>query len=369
MDFPNIFVRHQFLTMKRIIAFILFLLSAQFVPAQPKLDVAMVERLSRLPIECIPTEFPNKTSHLADSEVDARLLPRELHPVFYGCLDWHSSLHGHWMLVRLLKEFPQMSNKDEIVSLLDNSFQPDKMQQEAEYFGKYTSSKNYERTYGWAWLLKLDEELLTWKGPSAQKWHAALQPLTQKILTLWKDYLPRQTYPSRVGTHTNTAFGLAFALDWARAAGDTAFASAVADKARYFYLLETNTPAWLEPDGADFFSPSLEIADLMRRVLSPNEFTGWLEGFYTQKSIDRLCEKPFVSDRTDYHIVHLDGLYFSRAWCMKGIAASLPEGHRLKKLFADQSRKYIEEALPHVTSGGYGGEHWLASFAIYSLLD
>ncbi len=351
------------------LSFSLIIFLSGTLSGQSRLDLETAERLSRLPMKCIPVEFPNKTSHLADSEIDARLLPSQLHPVFYGCLDWHSSLHGHWLLVRLLKDFPDIADKQEIIALLDNSFQLDKMKQEAEYFGKYTASISYERTYGWAWLLKLDEELLTWKNnEKAGQWHEALQPLTKRILELWKDYLPKQTYPSRVGTHTNTAFGLAFAWDWAKRSGDTAFARQIGEKAKYFYLNEKDTPAWLEPDGADFFSPSLEIADLMRRVFPQKEFVKWVDSFFSDRSIRRLCQKPEVSDRSDYYIVHLDGLYFSRAWCMKGIASSLPEGHKWKKLFAEQSKKFIDEALPNITSGGYGGEHWLATFAIYSLL-
>src|SRR5690606_3029204 len=152
-----------------------------------------------------------------------------------------SSVHGHWMLVKLLKEFPEMYNNDDIIRLLNHSFQLEKMKKEAGYFGKYTASENYERTYGWAWVLKLDEESLNWKGNiAAEKWHAALQPLTEKIVNLWKAYLPKQTYPSRVGTHTNTAFGLCFALDWARASGDSSFASQIKEKAKYFYLNEEN---------------------------------------------------------------------------------------------------------------------------------
>lgn len=328
----------------------------------------IAERLSELPLACIGTEFPNKTSHLSDSASDARLLPHELHPAFYGCLDWHSSVHGHWMLVRLLKTFPGISNKKAIVALLNNSFQAEKMEKEAAYFGRYTASSNYERTYGWAWLLKLDEELYTWRNnPDAKRWHKAMQPLTQKIVCLWKDYLPKATYPSRVGTHTNTAFGLCFALDWAIATGDTAFARQIKDKARYFYLLEENTPAYLEPDGSDFFSPSLETADLMSRVLPASQFVHWIDRFYSPQSIKRLCEKPVVSDRNDYQIVHLDGLFFSRAWCMKDIADKLPEGHPLKKRFEKNAKMYLTDALPEIANGGYGGAHWLASFAIYAL--
>jgi hypothetical protein len=272
------------------------------------------------------------------------------------------------MLVRLLKTFPEMANRDKIIALLNHSFQIKKMEKEAAYFGRYTASTNYERTYGWAWLLKLDEELYTWKGnPDATRWHKALQPLTQKIVGLWKDYLPKATYPSRVGTHTNTAFGLCFALDWAIATGDSLFARQIKNKALYFFLQEENTPAYLEPDGADFFSPSLEVADLMSRVLPRDKFVRWIAQFYNPKSIKRLCEKPVVSDRNDYHIVHLDGLFFSRAWCMKSIAGKLPQGHPLKTLFEKNAAIYIASALPEITNGGYGGEHWLASFAIYAL--
>ncbi|MEO6135597.1 MAG: DUF2891 domain-containing protein [Ginsengibacter sp.] len=348
---------------------VIFLLPLK-ISAQAKLDIETAARLSLLPLHCIPVEFPNKTSHLSDGKTDAQLLPHELHPVFYGCLDWHSSLHGHWMLIRLLKEFPELPGNDEIISVLNNSFQIDKMKMEAEYFGKYTASGTYERTYGWAWLLKLDQELLTWKNnPNAVKWHEALQPLTQKIITLWKAYLPKQTYPSRVGTHTNTAFGLCFALDWARTSGDTSFANSVIKKAKYFYLNEKQTPAYMEPDGADFFSPSLEVADLMRRVLPQQKFVKWLDEFYTKRSIERLCEKPVVSDRSDYQTIHLDGLSFTRTWCMKGIASALPTGHPLKSLFKKRAQQYLDDTLPEITNGGYGGEHWLASFAIYAMAE
>lgn len=335
--------------------------------AQTKLTQQIAENLSRLPLHCINTEFPNKTSHLADGPEDAKLLPSELHPVFYGCLDWHSSVHGHWMLVKLLKQFPHLQNRDSIIDLLDESFVFDKMVKEAEYFGKYTASKGYERTYGWAWLLKLNEELVTWNNPLGKKWHEAMLPLTQKIEQLWKEYLPKQTYPNRTGVHPNTAFGLCFALDWARAVKDTAFEKQVEQKAKYFYLNNKNIPGYLEPDGADFFSPSLQAADLMRRILPQAQFVKWLDNYYSPQSIKRICEAPTVSDRSDYQIVHLDGLSFSRAWCMKGIAGKLPTNHKYKKLFTQTANNFLKETLPNIFNGGYGGEHWLASFAVYAL--
>jgi len=336
-------------------------------PAQTRLTPAIAVQLSKLPLRCIGQEFPNKTSHTADSASDARLLPSELHPAFYGCFDWHSSVHGHWMLVRLLKLFPELENREEIVQALGRSFRPEKMEAEAAYFSKYTVSKHFERTYGWAWLLKLDQELATWNDPKGRQWHDALQPLTQKIVELWKAYLPKQTYPNRTGVHPNTAFAMAFALDWARAVKDTAFERQVIARSLYFYKDNQAAPAYLEPDGSDFFSPSLEIADLMRRILSPQDFVTWLNGFYEERSIRRICALPEVSDRSDYQIVHLDGLSFSRAWCMKGIAARLPQGHKWKKLFTDTADTFLARTLPTLFAGNYGGAHWLASFAVYAL--
>lgn len=354
------------MTMKRFFT-LFFILIAVNGFSQNRLTEEVAARLSLLPLHCIPTEFPNKTSHLSDGPEDARLLPHELHPVFYGCLDWHSSVHGHWMLIRLLKQFPQLAGRDSIIQVLKQSFQKEKMEQEAAYFGKYTASKGYERTYGWAWLLKLDEELLTWSDPLGKKWHQAMQPLTQKIELLWKEFLPKQTYPNRTGVHGNTAFGLCFALDWARAKKDTAFEQLIIKRSKYFYLNNKSIPAYLEPDGADFFSPSLMAADLMQRILSRPAFVKWFDAYYNAAGIQRVCKAPTVSDRNDYQIVHLDGLSFSRAWCMKGIAQKLPADHRYKSLFKNTAQLFLNESLPKIFSGGYGGEHWLASFAVYAL--
>lgn len=344
-----------------------FLISVCSAFSQTALTEAMALQLSKMPLHCIGSEFPNKTSHLSDSEKDASLLPHELHPVFYGCLDWHSSVHGHWMLVKLLKQFPNLENKNEIISLLENSFQSDKMKLEAAYFGKYTASTGYERTYGWAWLLKLDEELYTWDTDLGKKWHTALQPLTQKIVTLWKDYLPKQTYPNRTGVHPNTAFGLCFAIDWATTVNDKTFLSQLQQKGKDFYLNNTQIPAHLEPDGSDFFSPSLQAADLMTRILPAKEYEKWLAHYFTKKGLERLCTAPTVSDRSDYQIVHLDGLSFSRAWNMKRIAAYLPKNNPLKTKLNLVSTQFIEKSLSVLFDSGYGGEHWLASFAIFAL--
>ncbi|HRP90446.1 MAG TPA: DUF2891 domain-containing protein [Edaphocola sp.] len=336
--------------------------------AQLQITPELALSLSRMPLHCIGTEFPNKTSHLADGKEDAKLLPSELHPVFYGCLDWHSSVHGHWMLVKLLQTFPNISNKDSIIALLDNSFQIEKMKKEAEYFGKYTASKNYERTYGWAWLLKLDQALGNSQQLTFKKWHAALQPLTQKIVALWKDYLPKLTYPNRTGVHPNTAFGLDFAYDWAVFYKDEAFAKAIKDKALEFYGNNQNIPAYLEPDGSDFFSPSLMAASLMSKMMDNKTFNNWLKNYYSKESIDRICTLPMVSDRSDYQIVHLDGLSFSRAWCMRTISKHLSNSNPLKERFNQSANQFLTHTLPAINDN-YGGGHWLASFAIYALLE
>lgn len=352
--------------MKKIIVLVVFSLVVSGGKSQV-MDSDMALRLARLPLHCINKQWPNKTSHLSDTVTDHVLLPSQLHPVFYGCLDWHSSVHGHWLLVKALKSFPGIANKDSLISCLNNSFQEYKIKDEAAYFSKYTGSNIYERTYGWAWLLKLDDELLTWNNDQARKWHESLQPLTRTIVKLWEEYLPKQTYANRTGVHPNTAFGLAFALDWARAAHDTVFERMIIKKARLFYYNNHRVPAYFEPDASDFFSPTLEAADLMRRVLNKKDFVTWFNIYYDQRSIRQLITLPVVSDRTDYQIVHLDGLSLSRAWCMKGIAKALPVNHPLKKLFTKTSSDFLKATLPIVTSGNYGGDHWLATFAFYAL--
>jgi len=332
-----------------------------------KLSEAEAMRLARMPLHCIVTEYPNKTGHLSEGPEDATLKPSQLHPAFYGCLDWHSSVHGHWLLVKVLKLYPGIANRDSIVAVLSNSFRPERIAAEAAYFTRYKTASSFERTYGWAWVLKLDQELLTWNDPMAKPWHEALKPLTDQVVDLWKKFMPKQTYPNRTGVHPNTAFGLVFALDWSRQVRDTAFERSIVAAARRYYFAGTKTPAYMEPDGSDFLSPSLEIADLMRRILPNKQFVTWLHQFYEERSIIRVMEMPVVSDRTDMQIVHLDGLALSRAWCMKGISQVLPATDPWKKRFSDTATKFLKAALPNVTSGNYSGDHWLASFALYAL--
>jgi hypothetical protein len=324
--------------------------------------------LAGLPLKCALQEYPNKTGHTAHSDSDQVLTPKQLHPAFYGCFDWHSCVHGYWMMARLLKLFPALPQQAEIRKLFNESLSPEKIAAEVKYF-EQPLARSWERTYGWAWLLKLDQELMEWKDTAAQQWHAHLQPLTQKIIGLWMNFLPKQTYPNRTGVHPNTAFGLVFALDYARAASDTIFERAILQSARYLYGKDVQAPARWEPDGSDFLSPSLEESDLMRRVLSPAVFAQWFNQYMPAAGLQNVLKIPVVSDRSDLQIVHLDGLCFSRSWCLKGIAESLPKADIRRKQLLKASIKLLSASLPHVASGEYGGEHWLASFAVYAMTD
>lgn len=324
--------------------------------------------LASLPLRCIAQEFPNKTSHTSNSDSDHVLLPRQLHPAFYGCFDWHSSVHGHWMLVRLLKLYPNLPEAAAIRAALSKNITTENIRSEVNYFSMPLTG-SWERTYGWAWILKLDEELNNWEDADGKRWKAAMAPLSEKIIALWMKFLPKQTYANRTGVHPNTAFGLVFALDYARAAKKTEFEQAIIKAARQLFAKDKAAPAAWEPNGSDFLSPALEEADLMRRILTPNAFNKWFSGFVSIQQLKHLSVLPVVSDRTDLQIVHLDGLCFSRSWCMKGIASTLPLNDPRRKLLLQAARKHLAASLPNVVSGSYGGEHWLASFAVYALLN
>ena len=331
-----------------------------------ELTIAGASHLASLPLKCIEQQFPNKTNHTSNSDSDHVLLPQQLHPAFYGCFDWHSCVHGHWMLVKLLKLFPDLPEASAIRNTINKTITKENIEQEVKYF-ELPLTASWERTYGWAWLLKLDEELLSWNDEDGKRWHEALQPLVKKVIDIWTKYLPKQTYPNRTGVHPNTAFGLVFALDHARAVRDTAFEKAIITAAKRIYSKDKNAPSIWEPDGSDFLSPGLEEADLMRRVLSPKDFMNWFDHFFSAQSLQHLTVLPVVSDRTDLQIVHLDGLSFSRSWCMKGLANALPVKDVRRKILLRSAVHHLQSALPNVVSGNYGGEHWLASFAVYAL--
>ena len=323
---------------------------------------------ARLALKGIHKEYPGKPADVLNSEADIKS-PRAMHPAFYGHFDWHSSVHGHWMLVRLLRLFPDLPERKEIRAALAADLTAKNLQVEADYFKK-PNSRSFERTYGWAWLLKLAEELHGWDDADGREWSRNLRPLADTIVEHYVAFLPKQTYPIRSGVHPNTAFGLAFALDYARAVDNKRLRELIEERSRTYFGKDAAIPAAWEPDGADFFSPSLMEADLMRRVLPPTEFRDWLRRFLpdlAKSEPKTLFEPAKVTDRTDPQFVHLDGLNLSRAWCMRSIAAALPKDDPARKVLAESAQRHAEAALRHVASGDYAGEHWLASFAVYLL--
>jgi hypothetical protein len=325
------------------------------------LTVQDADRLAKLPLKCMQREFPNKPGEVLSAAVDIGS-PLNMHPAFYGCFDWHSSVHGHWMLVKLLKTFPELQDRNLIRRKLSENISAENILAEVKYF-KRTEENSFERTYGWAWLLKLAEELHTFDDPLARELENNLQPLTDLIVRRHLEFLPKLNYPIRVGEHSNTAFGLAFAWDYACAVGNQDLRRLLEKRAKDFFLRDMGCPLAWEPSGFDFLSPCLEEADIMRRVLAKQEFALWLKKFLPQLADKRFSLVPGeVSDRKDGKLVHLDGLNFSRAWCLYGIAAEL-DGYRHLRKIADQ---HMRHSLANITAGSYEGEHWLASFAIYA---
>ena len=327
-----------------------------------QLDLEEANKLAQLPLDCIGVEFPNKLNQVLGSQADIKN-PQELHPAFYGCFDWHSSVHGHWALVNLLKQFPKLERASDIKQLLQTSLSPENMLREVAYFeGEYNDT--WERPYGWAWLLKLATELHTWDDPFARELEANLQPLTDKMVHLYMDFLPKLNYPIRVGEHTNTAFALVLAHDYASVTQNQEFLDLIEKRARDFYLHDDNCPLDWEPSGFDFLSPCLSEIDIMRRVLPRNAFQMWMEDFMPQLKNKSFNLTPGeVSDRTDGKLVHLDGLNFSRAWVLYGLARQYEEYKHLKKV-ADS---HVSYSFPNLVGDTYEGGHWLGSFALYAL--
>ncbi|GAB1309164.1 DUF2891 domain-containing protein [Urechidicola sp. KH5] len=342
------------------LVFYSFILRAQYSTSQITLEQA--NNLAALPLACIQVEYPNKLNQVLGTGEDLKS-PRELHPAFYGCFDWHSSVHGHWSLIKLLKQFPELKDAAIIRERLRENISKTHIETEIAYFEpKYNNS--FERTYGWAWLLKLAEELHTWNDPLARELETNLAPLVEIIVNGYLEFLPKLNYPIRVGEHTNTAFGLTFAYDYAKTVGHKELQNLIEKRARYFYLTDANCPISWEPSGFDFLSPCLEEMDIMRRVLPAAEFKPWLQEFLPQLASENFqLEVGKVSDREDGKLVHLDGVNFSRAWCLLGLANQYPSYAHLKPL----AQKHINYSLPSIVNDSYEGSHWLGSFAIYAL--
>ena len=334
----------------------------------PKLTPSVASHFAELALRCVAREYPNKPDHVMNDDKDV-LTPKTMHPAFYGCFDWHSSVHGHWMLVRLLRMFPDLPEAPRIRAVLDANLTAQNVRVEVRYLDQ-PGRKSFERTYGWAWLLRLAQELHDWNDTQGLQWSRNLQPLTKAIVVRYIDFLPKQTYPIRTGVHPNTALGIALALDYARAVRDKQLEKLLVGRSLAYYGDDRDAPESWEPGGEDFFSPALIEADLMRRILNKERFDRWFKRFMpglVKGSAANLLKPAVVSDRTDPKIVHLDGLNLSRAWCMRGIASSLQPGEPTRERLLKSAEQHATDALLHIASGNYEGEHWLASFAVYLL--
>ncbi|MGA2189444.1 MAG: DUF2891 domain-containing protein [Steroidobacteraceae bacterium] len=330
------------------------------------LDAAAAARFADLALKCLHQEYPNHISHTLDGEADARP-PHELTPAFYGCLDWHSDVHGHWLLVRLLRLYPDAPFAAAARAAVADSLTAPHIAGELEYL-KRRDRASFERPYGLAWLLRLAAELREWNDPQARAWSLTLQPLESAAAARLEDWLPKLHYPIRIGEHDQTAFSFGLMWDWAGVAGDAQMRRLLADAAQRFYRKDRNCPLSYEPSGEDFLSPCLAEADFMRRALDAEAFGRWLSAFLPvipARPGTAWLPPAVVTDRADPKLAHLDGLNLSRAWMLEGIAHGLARGDRRIPVLLDAAARHRDAALPAVTGEHYEGGHWLGTFAVY----
>ncbi|WP_035844104.1 DUF2891 domain-containing protein [Crocinitomix catalasitica] len=327
------------------------------------LDYDGMVKFAELPLHCIEQEYPYKLGQVLTDSTDLKG-PKALHPIFYGCFDWHSSVHGHWLLTMAIKNHVNTPLSIEATALLAKQFTAEKVAAELAYF-EPKLNKSFERTYGWAWILKLHASMLDSYEKETKVWAETMAPLTNHIVDAYKEFLPKLLYPIRVGEHTNTAFGLSLALDYARVAKDTAFEALIVQRAKDFYMEDKGCPLTWEPSGYDFISPCLQEAELMSKVLDEKTFNSWLKEFLPALFLpDFKLEPGKVLDRTDGKLVHLDGLNFSRAWCFYAIAK---KNNDLKDRMVKLGDLHIQASKEQVVGSDYMGSHWLASFLVYAL--
>jgi len=323
-----------------------------------QLDQKEANRLAKLPLGCIQEPLPYKSGIVIASPEDLAM-PQKHHPAFYGCFDWHSAVHGHWSMIFLLKNFPELEGKAKAIKMLNENLTAENIKTEVDYFSLNGQTKSFERTYGWAWVLKLQEELYTWDDPNAQKLYENIKPLADYISNAYVEYLPKLVYPIRVGEHSNTGFGLSFAYDYANAVNDEKLKNIIKESALRFYSEDKDCPIEWEPSGYDFLSPCLQEIDIMRKVLNAEEFEKWVAAFLPELSQQTLKLEPGkIKDRSDGKLVHLDGLNFSRAWCLYPLA---PNNNAL-----NIANEHLDFSLSKITDGDYAGQHWLGSFALYA---
>jgi hypothetical protein len=333
---------------------------------QPALDAAAAGRFAALALDCVHREYPNKIGHVLQSDADARP-PRELTPAFFGCYDWHSSVHGHWLLARLARLYPDAPFATPARAALARSLTPENVAIEVAYL-RGAGRASFERPYGLAWLLQLAAELRRWDDDDARAWAAALSPLETEAAQRIQAWLPKLNYPILSGEHSQTAFAFGLIADWARVHGDADLARLLEARGRVFYGGDRDCPLAYEPSGEDFLSPCLAEADFMRRILAPGEFSSWLEQFLPHIPANGRADwlaPGVVTDRADPKLAHIDGLNLSRAWMLDGIANALPERDRRRAALLAAARAHADAALPAVTGEHYEGGHWLGTFAVY----
>jgi len=329
---------------------------------KPELNLKSANYLYHFAYDCIDQEYPNKLGQVLGNATYLKE-PSELHPAFYGCFDWHSSVHGHWTLLNLLKEFPDFEHKDEVWEKLKKNITKENIEVEVQYFDD-VYNKNFERTYGWAWLLKVAETLRDWDHEEANSLYKNLEPLIKLIEQKYIDFLPKLNYAIRVGEHPNTAFGMSFAMDYAKKYSPE-LAEIITQKAKGYYMSDANCPITWEPGGFDFLSPCLQEASLMMKILTKDEFKAWLNEFLPgfQENPYKYLQVAEVTDRSDGKLAHLDGLNFSRAWCLYEMGNALNN-----EAMVNLANKHFAYSYKKMDSGEYAGTHWLASFALYAVL-
>jgi len=330
------------------------------------LDATVAARFAQLALDCVHREYPNKIGHVLASDADAKP-PRELTPAFYGCYDWHSSVHGHWLLARLARLFPGTEFAAAGRAALARSLTPANIEAEVAYL-RGPGRTSFERPYGLAWLLQLAAELRSWDDPQARAWSDALAPLEMESAQRVMAWLPKLQYPIRSGEHSQTAFAFGLIADWARVRGDAAMARLLEERGRTYYLEDRNCALGYEPSGEDFLSPCLGEADFMRRMLPQAEYADWLAKFLPGIPRDGRADwlpPGIVTDRSDPKLAHIDGLNLSRAWMLEGMASGLPERDPRRVALLAAARVHADAALPAVTGEHYEGGHWLGTFAVY----
>ncbi|WP_068596292.1 DUF2891 domain-containing protein [Vaginella massiliensis] len=326
-----------------------------------ELKIEQAQKIFELPTHCMTIEYPNKLGNVLGSDADLKT-PKQLRPIFYGCFDWHSSVHGFWSIVKLMKDFPELDEKNLVRNQLNELITPENVRIEKAFF-EDKNNRNFERTYGWAWLLQLQMELNTWQDADAQKWAKNLEPLSELIVAKYKEYLPKLVYPVRTGTHDNSAFGLSLAIDYATSVKDEAFKKLIIEHANRLYAKDTNCAIAYEPGGSDFLSPCLEEALIMSKITPDEVYKKWFKNFLPDLYNNRFQLQPgIVSDRTDGQLVHLDGVNFSRATALYIIGDKLGKPHF--RQLADQHLRY---SLNNISNDDYMGSHWLGTFALYAL--